>query len=80
MCILQSVGGVSLTPQTNISQAHADWITCLSWSDSVQQLASGSNDCVVKLWDFTKSAPPTDVRSIFYGDEVCVAMYSIPSN
>ncbi|XP_067949967.1 telomerase protein component 1-like [Watersipora subatra] len=73
---IESVGGVSLTPQTNISQAHADWITCLSWSDSVQQLASGSNDCVVKLWDFTKSAPPTDAKHELKGHGAAITSVS----
>lgn len=32
---------------------HQDWITCLAWNQSSTTCASGSQDCKIRLWNFT---------------------------
>ena len=62
--MLQDSTAVKLAVQSTISEAHMDRVTSLCWSDCVNQLASVSSDCLVKLWDFTKSTPPQEVCTI----------------
>lgn len=55
----------SLQCLTKINMAHNDRITSLRFSDGVDSLASGSVDCLVKLWDvgkvpINKPSPPLD--------------------
>lgn len=38
---------------------HEDWITCLAWNSSLALLASASQDCKIRLWEFTTTVGET---------------------
>ena len=45
---------IASTAQTLPS--HADWINSVVWSPNGKYIASGSNDCTIKIWDATTGA------------------------